>query len=109
MEVEFSELPSIDPLTLDHMLGVYIIYSMMIVLSILAWLTEVCLNRNKSIQTGNERAAKSGQVRKILVEESVLENVPAKNNQDSLESGEDEIPCYHITSHSSKHFSSRKC
>ena len=90
MEVEFSELPSLEPLILDHYLGVYLIYSMMIVLSILAWLTEICLNRNKSIQMGNERAGKIGAVRKILVEEtkpSVIENIPANPNQDNLEYG----------------------
>ena len=108
MEVEFSELPSLDPLILDHFQGVYVIYSLMIVLSILSFLTEVCLNPNKSIEMEKERVGKIGTVRKILVEEtkpSVVENISAKPNPDNLEYGEDELHCYHITSHSSKNIS----
>ena len=67
VEVEFSELPSIDPLTLEHMLGVYLIYSVLIVLSILAWLTEVCVN---SVQRRKEGVGKIGRIENIQAQES---------------------------------------
>jgi len=100
VEVEFSELPSIDPLTLEHMLGVYLIYSLMIVLATLAWLTEVCFN---SVKRGKERVGRAKKIQAQESKPSVSADLSTKPNIGHLEYGKDiheaRGKCYCTQSH----------
>ena len=83
VKVEYSELPSIDPLVLEHVTGAYLIYSLMIVLSMVAMVTEVCINSN---QRGKDKVRTIGSVNKIQVREA-KPSVRTSPNEGHLKNG----------------------